>query len=538
MGSSTSTRMDSSDSRSRSEDSFDEGTDLATILQILIRSGQVQVAPSDREESDDDGGGGLDTASKPEMQPNTESLDRSQLSFSTKQSCGLIHSSGHARPNSVTEMVKLRERGIQGTNGFSRGDCCKISNCYLPNKKGIVASYRSKAFCGTYSKDGNVFLSACQDRNLRLHHTCDGKFELFKTIQARDVGWSILDTAFSPDCNHIAYSSWSECIHLCSIYGDSDNQEALPLHPDERRFCIFSLVFSLDNKEILGGANDGHLYVYDRGSQQRCLRIKGHSDDVNTVAFADDTSQILFSGGDDGLCKVWDRRTLSEFNPRPVGVHAGHMDGVTFVDPRGDGRHLITNSKDQSIKLWDMRTFSSSIGEDNTRKAVTDQTWDYRWQRVPKKLSNPKKPLVGDTSVMTYRGHTVLQTLVRCHFSPEFTTGQRYIYTGCAEGRVIIYDVLTGEIASILHGHDECVRDVSWHPYRQELISTSWDGTIGQWTHVGKMMDDDDDNMEGDGCDMKSLDIDGWVHEPKVLRRSKRIAQKKQDEQQRQQRNC
>lgn len=38
---------------------------------------------------------------------------------------------------------------------------------------------------------------------------------------------------------------------------------------------------------------------------------------------------------------------------------------------------------------------------------------------------------------MTYRGHSVLQTLVRCHFSPEFTTGQRYIYTGCAAGRVV-----------------------------------------------------------------------------------------------------
>ena len=49
------------------------------------------------------------------------------------------------------------------------------------------------------------------DRNLRLYSTTDGKFEPFKTIQARDVGWSVLDTAFSPDGNYIVYSSWSEC---------------------------------------------------------------------------------------------------------------------------------------------------------------------------------------------------------------------------------------------------------------------------------------------------------------------------------------
>ena len=35
--------------------------------------------------------------------------------------------------------------------------------------------------------------------------------------------------------------------------------------------------------------------------------------------------------------------------------------------------------------------------------------------------------------------------LTRCHFSPMSNTGQRYIYTGCARGRVVIYDMLTGK---------------------------------------------------------------------------------------------
>lgn len=45
--------------------------------------------------------------------------------------------------------------------------------------------------------------------------------------------------------------------------------------------------------------------------------------------------------------------------------------------------------------------------------------------------------LTGDTSVMTYRGHGVLHTLVRSRFSPEFTTGQRFIYSGCSTGKVV-----------------------------------------------------------------------------------------------------
>ena len=34
---------------------------------------------------------------------------------------------------------------------------------------------------------------------------------------------------------------------------------------------------------------------------------------------------------------------------------------------------------------------------------------------------------------------------LRCHFSPMANTGQKFIYTGCAKGRVVIYDMLTGK---------------------------------------------------------------------------------------------
>lgn len=38
----------------------------------------------------------------------------------------------------------------------------------------------------------------------------------------------------------------------------------------------------------------------------------------------------------------------------------GHLEGITFIDSRGDGRYLISNGKDQAIKLWDVRKMSSN----------------------------------------------------------------------------------------------------------------------------------------------------------------------------------
>ena len=52
---------------------------------------------------------------------------------------------------------------------------------------------------------------------------------------------------------------------------------------------------------------------------------------------------------------------------------------------QGDGRYLITNSKDQTIKLWDIRKFSKQEGVDATLRQVQQQSWDYRWENVPRR---------------------------------------------------------------------------------------------------------------------------------------------------------
>lgn len=62
---------------------------------------------------------------------------------------------------------------------------------------------------------------------------------------------------------------------------------------------------------------------------------------------------------------------------------------------------------------------------------------DYRWADYPARgyiIPHPH-----DVSVQTFRGHSVLQTLIRAYFSPVHTTGQRFIYTGSVDGTVRIY---------------------------------------------------------------------------------------------------
>ncbi|XP_066138934.1 DDB1- and CUL4-associated factor 11 isoform X2 [Euwallacea fornicatus] len=481
---------DDEDSRSRIEDTSEDsdtldsdsdyGEHFAAMLRNLINSGQLLLQSGEEDYEFP----APRRAPKIKVKPDTSMLDRSEFVILTKQACGLLEPKrNNISVNNVACFLENRESGVYRGSNFTRRVKCKISNQYIPNEM-VVALENStgKVFCGIFSPDGNTFLTASQDRHIRLYNSKDCSYGLLKSVRARDVGWSIIDVAFSPDGEHFVYSTWSPSLHMCPVNGTSDHQEPLSLLNTNRRFCVFSVVFSSDGKELVCGANDGCLYIYNIEGKKRTLKIMAHEYDINSVLFADNTSHIIYSGGDDGLVKVWDRRTLQDRNAKPVGLLAGHMDGITYIDSRGDGRHLISNSKDQSIKLWDVRVFSNDAAANESLKAVRNQPWDYRWQGVPKELYQNQK-LEGDTSVMTYRGHVVSKTLIRARFSPAETTGQRFIYTGCGFGRVVIYDALTGKIVKQRKGHMACVRDVSWHPTRNEILSSSWDSLVGKWVY-------------------------------------------------------
>ncbi|GBG79256.1 hypothetical protein CBR_g29307 [Chara braunii] len=366
----------------------------------------------------------------------------------------------------VNTAYLLSQRELN-SRGLSPGARRHIGQRLIPG--GIATEVdrirNDKGYIGQFSKDGEVFIAG---------------YQVYSTL-SRTV--------------HIVNVE-SELNGSCAVSNSSKDDIHMPLYfgMDHRRdnfFALWSLEFSHDGREIIAGSGNGNcsLHIYDLTAHKATLSVNAHSDDVNSVTFADESSKVLFSGGDDGLCKVWDRRCLSS-KSRPQGVLVGHTEGLTFVNSKGDGRYLISNSKDQTLKLWDIRKM---VPYDNYRRLPAARLpqfrWDYRWVEYPgknKEISHPH-----DCSIMTYRGHTVLRTLIRCYFSPMFLTGQRYIYTGSQDGAIYVYDVITGKVAKTLRGHTAEVRDCSWHPTQPLLASVSWDGTLLRWDNIDANCDDD-----------------------------------------------
>jgi WD repeat-containing protein 23 len=449
---------------------------------------------------------------------------------------------------------------------LSRSSKQGLGSMLIPNSSGVeVSQFTSKVYSGQYSNDGDFFYTACQDFCIYIYDTASpprvgdksvtdsqefsrsrrrGAFSSYdwshrtslktsKIVRAdpSNCRWTITDAELSDDNNWLIYSSISPRSHLVKT-GKGGTTTRGDIDPEQETidfangfggyggFGIWSLRFSHDNREIVAGASDGQVMVYDVERKLTITRVNAHRDDVNAVAFGSDAdSNLLLSGSDDCFGKVWDRRSIQ--GERPSGVLVGHTEGITWISPKGDGRYCITNGKDQAMKLWDLRMMTNDTDFDRLRldRKNYSSGYDYRsgYYPKPRYLKHPH-----DTSVMTYRGHSVVSTLIRCHWSPISTTGQRYLYTGSADGRIHVYS-LDGTTVSIIDrslthplidsktgqyndptdwrlrsksknssknsstrrssmyyggggggGQGVTVRDVSWHPERPEMMSTSW----------------------------------------------------------------
>ncbi|CAL9099289.1 unnamed protein product [Musa textilis] len=392
-------------------------------------------------------------------------------------------------PISTVRMLSGREANVSGRGRFSSADCSYLLGQYLPvNGPWPIDRMDSRVYVSQFSEDGSLFVAAFQGSRIRIYNVDKG-WKVEKDIRARSLRWTITDTSLSPDRRYLVYASMTPIVHIVNMGTAATESHAniteihegldFSMHEDvESIFGIFSIKFSSDGRELVAGSSDHSIYVYDLEANKLKSRFPAHLFDVNTVAFADETGNVIYSGSDDNLCKVWDRRCFVT-ERQAAGVLTGHLEGITFIDSRGDGRYFISNGKDQTIKLWDIRKMSSGTNCPKTRTSG----WDYRYSQYPPQNKHLKHP--NDLSVAAYRGHSVLRTLIRCYFSPSNSTGQKYIYTGSHDTCVYIYDVVSGDHVARLQCHQLTVRDCSWHPYYPLLVSSSWDGQITRWEFPG-----------------------------------------------------
>lgn len=213
----------------------------------------------------------------------------------------------------------------------------------------MIIHYDQPVYSGQFSDDGNFFFACNKDFRVRLYDTSNPyKWRYYKTVEYPFGRWTLTDSTLSPDNKWMAYTSISAIVALAPTdpndRGDPYNLDLSDMGNGRRvsfggrghDFGIWSIRYSGDGRQLVAGCSEGGIVVYDIESRRATNRILGHEDDVNAVCFADTSSpHILYSGSDDTTLKVWDTRSMGD--NRAAGAFVGHIEGLTYIDSKGDG---------------------------------------------------------------------------------------------------------------------------------------------------------------------------------------------------------
>ena len=139
-----------------------------------------------------------------------------------------------------------------------------------------------------------------------------------------------------------------------SLYVDYEI-DCMKLAPDNKLFAVGSKRHSRVTKFedwfaywIDDQAEECPIYVWDMIDEWKCMKLSGHTSDVNSIVFFEDCSKMV-SCSNDGKIIIWNTVT-----GELIKKLQGHSGAVTSILLTPDGTHVISCSVDETIRVWNV----------------------------------------------------------------------------------------------------------------------------------------------------------------------------------------
>nr|GMC92514.1 protein pleiotropic regulatory locus 1-like [Ipomoea batatas] len=120
---------------------------------------------------------------------------------------------------------------------------------------------------------------------------------------------------------------------------------------------VQSVAVDHNNSWFCTGSADRTIKIWDLATGTLKLTLTGHIQQIRGLALTlHPTIDILFTGGRDSVCRVWDNRTK-------IQIHAlsGHDNTISSVFTPPLDPQVITASHDSTIKFWDLRYANTTL---------------------------------------------------------------------------------------------------------------------------------------------------------------------------------
>lgn len=314
---------------------------------------------------------------------------------------------------------------------------------------------------------------------------------------------------------------WYYLAHLCrsetrSYLGHERPVLCIARSPTE------SLVASAGGASTLGttvtGIGDVHLWDPDTGKLRHVL--KGHTREVNAVAFSPDGKRLA-SADSDRKIRVWSVATGEE-----LALLEGHVGAVTSLAFHPNGASLASGSRDGTVKIWDLATKMATRTLPKEQAIVLSVAFHPNGTRLlagglhpPERGESWEWDVATGGLLRTFRGHTGAVTAIAYHplgksfasagddrtirvwsdpathrvlqghhervTSLAFDARGTRLASGSADLNAIVWDYAAGRILCARKGHTDAVRGVTFNRDGSRLITASADRTVKVWNADG-----------------------------------------------------
>jgi serine/threonine-protein kinase len=186
------------------------------------------------------------------------------------------------------------------------------------------------------SRDGRQAVTGGDDRTLRLWDLHSGReIQRFNGHRAEVAGVALAD-----DGQHVVSSSRDQTLRLWDM---RDGRE-VRLFPAPRGL-IFGVAFAPGGQTVVSGHFDTTIRLWEVETGRELRRFSGHRQMVAAVNVT--AGGRVISASHDRTLRVWDPESGSE-----LWCCRGHTAAVTALDVSVDGKHIVSGSQDETIRLW------------------------------------------------------------------------------------------------------------------------------------------------------------------------------------------
>ncbi|MBA0768031.1 hypothetical protein Gotri_016876 [Gossypium trilobum] len=318
----------------------------------------------------------------------------------------------------------------------------------------------------------------------------------------------------------IGHADWAS-----ELQGHTDSVSSLAFSHDGQLLAsgshtdsVSSLAFSHDGQLIASGGFDGLVKVWDTSGNLKST-LEGPGGGIEWIRWHP-KGHLILAGSED--CTVW---MWNADNGSCLNVFSGHGASVTCGDFTPDGKTICTGSEDATLRIWNPRSGESihvvrgypyhtegltclSISSDSTfavtgSKDGSVHVVNITTGKVASSWASQTSSTEGDPESIECvsfapkfpwavsggmdRNLTIWDLQ---NSSPRFICNHeegvtclawlgasKFLATGCCDGRICIWNCLSGECVITFKGHEHAIQSLSVSSNLEFLVSVSMDGT-------------------------------------------------------------